>query len=121
MARFLSDYAGRGGSPRYLAGALPQLPFSDRAFDLALVSHLLFSYSEHLGAEGHRAAVAELMRVSREVRLFPLLTLDGAPSPHLEPAIAQARAAAWASEIVPVAYAFQRGGDRMLRLRSPSG
>ncbi|MBK1706089.1 hypothetical protein [Halochromatium glycolicum] len=59
-----------------------------------------------------------MLRVSREVRLFPLLTLNGEPSPHVEPVIAQAQAAGWKADIVSVDYAFQRGADRMLRLRS---
>jgi hypothetical protein len=35
--------------------------------------------------DDHRAAVEELLRVAREVRNFPLLTLDRKPSPHVEP------------------------------------
>jgi len=117
MARFLADYPGPGASPRYRDAALPALPFADGAFDLALVSHLLFTYSDHLGADGHQAGLAELMRASREVRIFPLLTLAGEPSPHLQTAIAQAEAAGWRAEVAPVDYAFQRGADRMLQLR----
>lgn len=117
MGRFLDDYPGPGASPRYIDAALPSLPFEDSAFDLVLVSHLLFTYSEHLGDDGHRDGLAELMRVGREVRIFPLVTLDGNPSPHLEPALTQAEAAGWQVQVVPVEYAFQRDADRMLRLR----
>jgi hypothetical protein len=120
MERFLADYPGPGASLRYVDAALPSLPFEDDAFELALVSHLLFTYSEHLGADGHRDGLRELLRVSREVRLFPLVALDGEPSPHVDPVIAQAEAAGWKADIVPVDYAFQRGADRMLRLRSES-
>jgi ubiquinone/menaquinone biosynthesis C-methylase UbiE len=118
MTRFLADYPGPGASPRYIDAALPNLPFDDEAFDLALVSHLLFTYSEHLDADAHRAGLCELMRVSREVRVFPLVALDGEPSPHVDPVIAEAEAAGWQAEVVPVDYAFQRGADRMLRLWS---
>jgi len=104
MERFLADYSSPGPNPgclhsgRYVAAALPRLPFVDGAFDLALVSHLLFTYSEHLGAEGHRAAIIELMRVAREVRIYPLVTLGGEPSPHLEAGMALADAGGWNSE-----------------------
>lgn len=116
MDRFLADYPGPGASPRYIDAALPTLPFEDGAFELALVSHLLFTYSEHLGADGHCTAITELMRVSHEVRVFPLLTLADEPSPHVEPVCAKAQAAGWQAEVIPVDYAFQRGADRMLRL-----
>lgn len=120
MQRFLTDYSEPGASARYLSAALPALPLRAGQFDLALVSHLLFTYSEHLGAEGHRAAVAELMRVAPEVRIYPLLTLDGHPSPYLESVITQAEAAGWSAEMVAVDYLFQRGADRMLQLRAPA-
>ncbi len=118
MQRFLADYSSpsNGDGRRYVAAALPRLPFIDDAFDLALVSHLLFTYSEHLGAEGHRAAIVELMRVAREVRIYPLLTLAGEPSPHLQPCMALAEAGGWSAKRVAVDYAFQEGAGQMLRL-----
>jgi len=125
MERFLADYSRPGPKPnclhsgRYVAAALPRLPFADGAFDLALVSHLLFTYSEHLGAEGHRVALIELMRIAREVRIYPLLTLAGEPSPHLEPCIALAEAGGWSAERVAVDYGFQEGAEQMLRLCAP--
>lgn len=116
MERFLADYPGPGMSPRYRAEGLPALSAADGEFDLALVSHLLFTYSEHLGAAGHLEGVIELMRVSREVRVFPLLDLEGQPSPHLDAVMAHAHHQGWTAEVVPVDYEFQRGGNRMLRL-----
>lgn len=120
MERFLEDYPGPGLSPRYRAAGLPRLPYEDDTFDLALVSHLLFTYSDHLGAEGHIEGVQELLRVSREVRIFPLLTLAGDPSPHLGAVMAHARAAGWNADVQSVDYTFQVGGNRMLRLRRPT-
>jgi hypothetical protein len=119
MERFLRDYPGPGATPRYQAARLPGLPFSDAVFDLALVSHLLFSYSEHLDRDAHRRAAAELMRVAREVRVFPLVDLEARPSQHLQAVCAEAEAAGWQHSIVPVEYEFQRGGNRMLRLTAP--
>jgi hypothetical protein len=116
MERFLEDYPGPGMSPRYRAAGIPRLPYADGAFDLALVSHLLFTYSDHIGAGGHIEGVQELLRISREVRIFPLLTLAGDPSPHVQAVTEHARAAGWNADIVPVDYIFQVGGDRMLRL-----
>ena len=44
---------------------------------MALCSHLLFLYSDHLDAAFHRAAIRDLCRVAGEVRIFPLLALGG--------------------------------------------
>ena len=53
-------------------------------FDLALSSHFLFLYSEHLDYEFHLESILEMLRVAREVRIFPLLTLKNERSPHVE-------------------------------------
>lgn len=116
MRRFLSDYETGRAADRYVAAALPTLPCVDDAFDLALSSHLLFLYSEHLSAEFHLASMRELLRVAREVRVFPLLTLTGAPSPHL-PSVGEAlERDGHLVEVRRVGYEFQRGGDSMLRV-----
>jgi hypothetical protein len=93
------------------------LPFADGAFDLALCSHLLFLYSAQFDEAFHRASIRELCRVAAEVRIFPLLALDGSRSPFVEAGEAEARAAGVDAAIERVAYEFQRGGNEMLRLR----
>ena len=52
----------------------------------------------------------------REVRVFPLLTLGGKPSPHLAAVRSALRNEGWASEVVAVDYELQRGGNQMLRV-----
>lgn len=46
-----------------------------RSFDLAVCSHLLFLYSEHLSEDFHVESIKELCRVAGEARIFPLLEL----------------------------------------------
>lgn len=121
MQAFLADYPGGRQEARYIAGELPTLPFADRQFDLALCSHLLFLYSEQLSPAFHQAAVAELWRVAREVRIFPLVTLAGGRSPHVEPAISYIEAFGGRASVVKVPYEFQRGGDEMLVIRRDAG
>ena len=53
MRRFIADYPRGKTENRYLAASLPELPFDDGAFDLALSSHLLFLYSEQLDLDFH--------------------------------------------------------------------
>lgn len=121
MAEFLADLPAGIAEGRYVEAALPTLPFADRAFDLALCSHLLFLYSTQLGEDLHRAAVRELCRVAREVRIFPLLALGGQPSPFVAAAVDEARAAGLIATIERVPYEFQRGANDMLRLRRIAG
>lgn len=116
MQRFLADYAATGQDGRYVAGALPTLPFADRAFDLALCSHLLFLYEKQLSRALHLQALEELLRVAGEVRVFPLVNLDGEPSRHLVPIRAALTESGVRNEIVAVDYEVQRGASQMLRL-----
>lgn len=114
---FLADYEAGLSECRYRTASLPQLPFSDGEFRLALCSHFLFLYSELLDAGFHLASLLELCRVADEVRVFPLLTLDHRLSPHLD-AVREALAArGFSCEVEAVGYELQRGGNRMLRIR----
>ncbi len=117
MDSFLADYAAGGRAGRYVGGELPHLPLKDGAFELALCSHLLFLYSEPLSAAFHVAAIRELRRVAREVRIFPLLELGARPSRHLGSVIADLTAAGYAVQVRRVPYEFQRGGYEMLVVR----
>jgi SAM-dependent methyltransferase len=116
LEAFLADYDPGLRQHRYLVGELPALPFADAAFGLALCSHLLFLYSDLLIEAFHLRSALELCRVAREVRLFPLLTLRSEPSPHLGPVRAALEAAGFGTDIVPVDYELQRGGNQMLRI-----
>jgi SAM-dependent methyltransferase len=114
MQRFLADYENGRSQGRYAVGSLPALDFADNQFDLALCSHLLFLYSEQLSYEFHLAAVKEMCRVAREVRIFPLLDLAVQPSRHLTPLQAELNGLGYQVALVPVEYEFQRGGNRMM-------
>ena len=114
--RFLADLERGRGEGRYVAGALPHLPFADQTFDLGLCSHFLFLYSEAFGPDFHLAALVELTRVAKEVRVFPLLAMDGQSSPHLAIVVAGLRRAGVRVAVRRVAYEVLRGGNEMLRL-----
>jgi uncharacterized protein (DUF952 family) len=120
MEQFLADFGRLGAGRRYHAGALPALPYRDRTFELALCSHFLFLYSSIHSIRFHVESIAELCRVAREVRIFPLLALDGQVSPHLDPAAAALRERGFGVERCRVAYEFQRGANEMLVARGPS-
>jgi hypothetical protein len=56
-----------------------------------------------------------MLRLGREVRVFPLLDMDGHPSVHLEASVGVLQTLAHV-ELVPVPFEFRRGDSQMLRL-----
>jgi hypothetical protein len=122
MQAFLADYKQGRHEQRYVAAELPALPLASGSFDLALCSHFLFLYSEQRDEAFHRQAILEMVRVAREVRIFPLLALAGTRSPHVDPVKELLHQASLEVSIEPVDYEFQRGGKQMLRVRTrPAG
>jgi hypothetical protein len=116
MNDFLADYQSPAAHTRYIPAALPNLPFPDNSFDLALCSHFLFLYSENLSLDFHLRSILELCRVATEVGIFPLLDMDGRASPHVQPLMSDLPRHNLHATIEPVDYEFQRGGNQMLRL-----
>lgn len=112
METFLEDYEAGLKEGRYVIGALPNLEgFAEGSFDLAVCSHFLFLYSREFDGAFHVAAIREMLRVAREVRIFPLLDMKGERSAHVERVMKEV-----GGEIVRVEYEFQRGGNEMLRI-----
>jgi hypothetical protein len=116
MEEFLADFDLGKSQGRYWGHELPELPIGDGQFDMALCSHLLFTYSKQLSAEFHCQAVLEMCRVAKEVRVFPLLDHGGQPSPHLDSVCRFLKEHGHRVEIEPVNYEFQRGSNEMLRV-----
>jgi len=118
MEEFLADFPQGREEGRYREAGLPRLPLETGEFDLALCSHFLFLYSELLSLEFHVESIQELCRVAPEARIFPLLELGARPSRHLDPVTRQLEEAGFSVEIKSVPYEFQKGGNRMLRVRA---
>lgn len=114
MRKFLADFSTGLDQGRYRPAALPALPFAEGALDLALCSHLLFTYSDQLSLEDQIASIREMTRVASEARIFPLLHNTGEPSPHLEPLIETLSNEGYSAVEQAVSYEFQRGGNKML-------
>jgi hypothetical protein len=112
---FTAHFSASPGN--YVAAGLPALPFPDRGFDLALCSHLLFSYADRLGHDFHLASIRELARVAREVRIHPLVPMGFDGNPELPGLIAELDQLHVHAEVRPVDYEFQRGGHSMLACR----
>lgn len=120
LAVFAADL--QASPATYVAGALPELPFPDDAFDLALCSHLLFTWSDELDEEWHGRAFAELLRVARQVRVFPLVNQGtGRPVTFLPHLLGGLGHMGHAVEIVSVPYAFQVDAGEMLTITRRPG
>ena len=115
MEEFLADFEEGKIEGRYLPHEMPSLPFEDSQFDLALCSHLLFTYSGQMSAEFHCQAMLEMCRVAGEVRVFPILAHSGQPSPHIQSVCDHLERHGYSVILQSVDYEFQRGGNKMLR------
>lgn len=118
MSRFLEDFDAGCGQGRYVSASLPNLPFPDFGFDLALCSHYLFLYSEHVDEMAHLQSMRELCRVAAEVRVFPVVSLDGKTSQHLESVMDSLADEGIDVSLKIVSYRFQKGATEMLVAKS---
>lgn len=121
MNKFVADFPLGLQQARYVTDELPHLSFKSKQFDLVLCSHFLFTYSDNLSLDFHIAAINEMCRVAKEVRIFPLLVqFSGEVSPWLQPVIDEMQNYDYKVEIRQVAYEFQKGGDRLLKISAIS-
>ena len=116
MYLFLNDYDVGKQEQRYLDLSLPVLPFSNKMFQLALCSHFLFLYSDHLSLEFHMQAIVEMCRVAEEVRIFPLLNIAGLQSIYVHRVYSELKKMGFSVVIEKVSYEFQHGGNKMMRI-----
>jgi hypothetical protein len=121
MERFLTDYDDGRCDGRYLPYSLPTLDFPDDSFAMALCSHFLLLYSSELSREFHVRAALEMCRVARQVRIFPLLDMEGRISQHLEALTRELTIGGFDAQVRTVDYEFQRGGNQMLRITRNRG
>jgi len=116
MHSFLQDYEKGKQEKRYRFASLPTLPFKNKEFELVICSHFLFLYSEHLDFDFHLQAILEMLRVGKEVRIFPLVDLEAKASHHLDPLIKVLEEKGYKTAIEKVDYEFQKGGNHVLKI-----
>jgi SAM-dependent methyltransferase len=118
LSTFAADFAPDGS--RYVAAALPRLPFPDDRFALTLSGFLLFVYPELFGPAALLAALRELTRVTRgDVRVYPLTSSAGEPYAEMPALRAALGAHGVHTEIRPTgcAWGTTPGSDRVLVCR----
>lgn len=69
LKTFISDYEKES----YIFAKLPKLSFENDSFDLIVSSHLLFTYDDRFDYKFHKDSILEMLRVAKEVRIFPLV------------------------------------------------
>lgn len=110
---FLRDYAVHRG--RYIFSVFPHSRFADESFSLVLSSRFLF-YQEELGAEFHRRAVREMLRVtSRELRIAPLLSIKGGRSKYVSQILHEAFDCGYAVSVENTKGRANTGGVLIIR------
>ena len=107
----------RQSSERYVPVTLPSIPFKDGEFDVLLSAHFLFMYADRLDYEFHINTLDELLRVTKEeIRIFPLVDLEGKRYVHLDKIISYLTKNGCSVEEVKVPYEFQVNANSMLKI-----
>lgn len=111
---FLKDYA-KNDKNRYIKSELPFTIFTDKEFDMTLVSHFLFLYDEHKDYNFHLDSMAELIRITKEeIRIFPLVNLRWRKSEFVDRIINEPVFGKCRFEIKKVDFEFVKGGNEYL-------
>ncbi|MGF7119097.1 methyltransferase domain-containing protein [Methanobacterium oryzae] len=111
---FFDDYK-KFRNIKYIKSNLNSLPFNDNSFSLILCSHLLFIYDHRLSYNFHINVIEEMIRVSNEIRIYPLVKHKKKKSEFLIQIMDYLRKVA-DFEIVEVNYEFRKGGNEMLKI-----
>ncbi|WP_152657727.1 SAM-dependent methyltransferase [Oceanobacillus sp. CFH 90083] len=105
-------------SERYVPVTLPSIPFKDGEFDILLSAHFLFMYADRLDYQFHIKTLNELLRVTKEeIRIFPLVDLEGKRYEHLDKLISYLAENGCTVEEVKVPYEFQANANLMLKIK----
>lgn len=116
MQLFLADYERGKEEKRYICHELPEkLPYTDKTFDIGLSSHFLLMYTM-LGYDFHIKAMNEMLRVCKEIRIFPIVDLDANKTELISNVIKYFKNR-YEVEIRDTQYEFQKGGNKMLIIR----
>lgn len=116
MRKFLSDYEQGKSEGRYVFHELPaRLPYELDSFDIGLSSHFLLMYTS-LGYDFHIQSITEMLRVCKEVRIFPIVDLD-ANKTDLTKGVIDYFNKDYNTLVVKTDYEFQKGDNKLLIIR----
>lgn len=113
MKIFLDDFEKGKSEGRYVCHELPMpLNIPDNYFDIGLSSHFLLMYTS-LGYDFHIKAITEMLRVCKQIRIFPIVNLD-AENTVLTADVIKYFSQKYDVRIADTSYEFQKGENKML-------
>jgi len=116
MRLFLNDFDKGINDGRYIYHELPnKTDYADNAFDIGLSSHFLLMYTG-LGYDFHIQSIDEMLRICKEIRITPIVDLDGKPSELAEQIIKHYKKT-HDIQIVKTSYIFLNNGNQMLCIK----
>lgn len=116
MRKFLSDYEKGKAEGRYIFHELPnKLPYEADHFDVGLSSHFLLMYTS-LGYDFHIDSITEMLRVCKEIRIFPIVDLDANKTGLIQSVIDYFKKD-YKVKIVKTEYEFQKGDNKLLIIK----
>lgn len=116
MQKFLSDYELGRKEGRYVFHELPDvLPYELDSFDIGLSSHFLLMYTV-LGYDFHIRAMTEMLRVCKEIRIFPVVDLDANKTDLIKNVIDYFKKD-YAVQMITTGYEFQKGENKLLIIK----
>lgn len=117
MKNFLADFEKGKQEGRYVTHKMPdKTPYRDQQFDIGVSSHFLLLYA-NLGVDFHIATIQEMLRVCKQVRIFPVLNLDAQKNNVIDAVLAHF-AKSKVLNLIKVDYEFQKGGNQMLQIHT---
>lgn len=116
MSNFVDDFELGKEQQRYVHHELPySTKYDTLEFDLGLSSHFLILYSQ-LGLDFHIRSITEMLRISKEIRIFPILNLNATKSEVLDDIITHFNSD-FVVSIESSDYEFQKNGNQMLVIK----
>jgi hypothetical protein len=116
MYLFLDDFKQGLDEYRYQCHELPRKTnYEDNQFDIGLSSHFLLLYQD-LGIDFHIRAMAEMLRICKEIRVFPLCDLNGKKTQLVIDVINHFKRI-YDVKLLKTSYEFQKGANEMLVIK----
>lgn len=116
MNMFLEDFEKGKTEGRYVYHNLPgRVNEDDNTYDIGLSSHFLLMYTD-LGYDFHIKAISEILRVCKEVRIFPVCDLDGSKTELIKD-VKNYFLTKYNVKLLKTKYEFQKGADKMMVIR----
>lgn len=91
------------------------MPYDAESFDIGLSSHFLLMYTA-LGYDFHIQSITEMLRVCKEIRIFPIVDLDANKTDLVKDVIDYFQKD-YNTSIVATDYEFQKGDNKLLIIR----